>query len=358
MSDETTEAVDTPRVAAALSVVQEFQGRSGTLRMIALADEFQRMCVETEKRGRAWLVRMGPGRHARIEAWQYLGQRAGVTARVTETRDVRHPLTGDYEGVTAVAEAIIMATGQAITRAECDCYADEVQKRRDGKGVHQRWLDPAGKPNRQAIKGMAQTRACSRALAGALRFIMELAGVEGTPAEEMDGVDPDAITPRGGGRTMPAPAPGQSDRSKETLFPPTDGPIPPLANGASPATTSGAPVETAVHERELEGDRLFVDGLARAVTIHKQGTNPRTKQAYTCYAIPIESVNAEGATVTTELTTFSASDAEEARLLNGKHVRAYYEVKQRGQDTYRNLIEIRGIGVDAPAPDPDKDGRD
>lgn len=347
MNDEQTEAVDTPRVAAALSVVQEFQGRSGTLRMIALADEFQRMCVETEKRGRAWLVRMGPGRHARIEAWQYLGQRAGVTARVIETRDVRHPLTGDYEGVTAVAEAIIMATGQAITRAECDCYADEVQKRRDGKGVHQRWLDPAGKPNRQAIKGMAQTRACSRALAGALRFIMELAGVEGTPAEEMDGVDPEAITPRSGARTMPAHEAGAADRSKETLFPPAgDGATAPTPNETAAPTANGG-----------ADDTLFLDGIVRGVTVGGKGER-KTKDGkgapWTRYVVRLGLVNADGIETPTELSTFSATDAEDARLLIGRSARAYYEVK--GQ--YRNLTGIKAIGVDAPAPDPDKDGRE
>ena len=194
MSDERTLVSDegrAPQVALIPPGMAQFTTGEGQRKMLALAAEFKAMCEETERRGKPWLVQIGPGRHARIEAWQYLGQRAGITARVLETRDVRHPVTGDYEGVTAVAEAILLTTGAGITRAECDCYADEVQKKKKDNTLYRRWLDEEGKPNRQAIKGMAQTRACSRALAGALRFLAEIAGIEGTPAEEMDGVQPE-----------------------------------------------------------------------------------------------------------------------------------------------------------------------
>jgi hypothetical protein len=45
---------------------------------------------------------------------------------------------------------------------------------------------------------MAQTRAQSRALGAPLKFVVKLAGYEGTPAEEMDGVNgaaPAAVAP-------------------------------------------------------------------------------------------------------------------------------------------------------------------
>jgi hypothetical protein len=170
--------------------LRHFAGDEGQRRMIALANEFKAVCENRVKRGeKPWIVKIGDGQHARIEAWQYIGQRAGVTTRWVASHDVRHPKTGEYEGCSSTMEAILIATGQPITSAQCDCYADEVQKKKKGGGLFKRWLDPEGKPNRQAIKGMSQTRAASRALAAALRFLVEMAGYDGTPAEEMDGVD-------------------------------------------------------------------------------------------------------------------------------------------------------------------------
>jgi len=175
----------------------------GQRRMIALADEMRAMCEEKARQKNAWLVQIGPSRHARIEAWQYLGQRAGVVARTVETRELRNPATGEFEGILAVAEVQRVDNGDVIGRAEQVCYAGEVLQKRDEKQadgtwkigeIYRRWDGPDGLPQRHAIIGMAQTRAQSRALASVLRFLMEMAGVAGTPAEEMDGVTPEADT--------------------------------------------------------------------------------------------------------------------------------------------------------------------
>lgn len=188
MTDETALTV---REAAGLA---GYAGGDGQRRMIALADEFSALCKERAKQKRPWLVQIGPGQHLTIEAWQYLGQRAGIIARTADLRELRHPITGDYEGAAATAEVFQVSTGQLLGRAEQVCYADEVVKKKDGT-IFQRWLDEEGKPSRHAIVGMAQTRAQSRALASVLRFLAELAGVEGTPADEMDGVRGEAAKP-------------------------------------------------------------------------------------------------------------------------------------------------------------------
>lgn len=192
-----------------------YAGTDGQHRMIALADEFKAMCQNREKQKRPWLVKIGPGYHLKIEAWQYLGQRAGIISRTADYRELRNPATGEFEGFAASAEVFHIVSGQTIGRAEQVCYADEVVKKKDGT-IYRRWLDEEGKPNRHAILGMAQTRAQSRALASVLRFLAELAGAEGTPAEEMDGVPqgdekPPVKPPRRKPKPKPVPAPAAAD---------------------------------------------------------------------------------------------------------------------------------------------------
>lgn len=291
MSDESIQYAPAPTGLVA------FTSREGQRTMIALADEFKAMCAETAKRGKPWLVKIGPGYHARIEAWQYLGQRAGITARVVETRDVRHPVTGDYEGVTACAEAIILSTGQPVTRAECDCYADEAQKKHDGT-MHRRWADPEGKPNRQAIKGMAQTRACSRALAGALRFLAEMAGVEGTPAEEMDGVTPDA----------PVKPPVQPPQRK---------------SAPKPAPAKPAPAKAETPTADSDGS---VEGLIQWVK------GSKTAKGDDRWALQI------GGHVLSTLSDTDASEAIAAQA-SDQPVRCVYKINGR----YKNLVAIEAL---------------
>lgn len=199
MSDESVVVVPEPaRVAAGLA---QFATGDGQRKMIALAEEFAAVCAKRAElakaeQARPWIIQIGPGKHAVIEAWQYLGQRVGVIARTVETREIRHPVTGEFEGTWAAAEACYQ--GQPVGRAEQVCMADEVLEKRGGGEFHRRWVGPNGAPLRHAMLGMAQTRAQSRVLASVLRFIAVLSGVEGTPAEEMDGV-----TPRGNGDGKP-----------------------------------------------------------------------------------------------------------------------------------------------------------
>jgi len=186
---EGTEGRDGAVAVVEANALQEFASKHGQAKMIALANEFKDVSEQRQASGRPWIVSIGPGRHLTIEAWQYLGQRAGVMVATLAVDESRNPVTGDFEGARATAEAIRIDTGQVIGRAIQVCYADEVVKKKNGQ-LHKRWLDEEGKPSRHAIVGMAQTRAHSRAYAGALRFLAEFAGMDGTPAEEMHGVEP------------------------------------------------------------------------------------------------------------------------------------------------------------------------
>ncbi len=105
-------------------------------------------------------------KHVRVEGWTLLGAMVGVHAA---TDYVKPFMVGDvpygYEakvevrrGDTLVASAIAICTRSEKTWKERDDYA---------------------------LLSMAQTRATSKALKQALSFVMELAGFDSTPAEEM-----------------------------------------------------------------------------------------------------------------------------------------------------------------------------
>jgi len=108
-----------------------------------------------------------------VEAWQTLGQQLGVTGVVVATRQIEN-------GWEARCEARTL-DGRTIGAADSMCLRSE-----------ERWKDS----EEFEIRSMAQTRAMSRALASVLRFIPTLAGMGGTPAEEMQGVRSQDSGPR------------------------------------------------------------------------------------------------------------------------------------------------------------------
>jgi hypothetical protein len=113
--------------------------------------------------------------YLKVEAWQTLGQQVGVTPVVVSTKR----LTDPEEGWEARCEARTL-DGRTIGAADSMCLRTE-----------DRWKDSED----FEIRSMAQTRAMSRALASVLRFIPTLAGMAGTPAEEMD-----RVRAQGGGK--------------------------------------------------------------------------------------------------------------------------------------------------------------
>lgn len=146
----------------------------------ALKSVLQRQNLTTTIQGRE---------HVRVEGWQTLGAMLGVTPVCTWTRP-----TGDGDGWEARVEARTL-DGRVIGAAEAECLRSEsTWKSRDD----------------YALRSMAQTRATSKALASVLRFVVTLAGFDGTPAEEM---------PRDGGSN------GGARQSAPSSSPPVD-PLP------------------------------------------------------------------------------------------------------------------------------------
>jgi hypothetical protein len=113
------------------------------------------------------------------EDWQMLGRFYKVSAGATSTRHVEF---GEVQGFEATAEALLVVNGQSIriSAAEGMCLNDEW-----------RWQD---KPLFQ-LKSMAQTRACAKVLRNVLAWVVVLAGYKPTPAEELDGEQPQPIAP-------------------------------------------------------------------------------------------------------------------------------------------------------------------
>lgn len=104
--------------------------------------------------------------HVRVEGWTLLGSMLGVFPVCVWTRPFD-------DGVTSGWEARVEARtrdGAVVGAAEAMCLKSE-----------KTW----GSRDGYALRSMAQTRATSKALRQPLGFVMQLAGFNPTPAEEM-----------------------------------------------------------------------------------------------------------------------------------------------------------------------------
>jgi hypothetical protein len=135
--------------------------------------------VLAEAKKHRWVVRIQKSEYFCIEAWQALGAPYGITAAVTKI-ELLTDKDGNVIGAQAWAEARHNPTGRVWGQAVQVCMADETVRTREGE-VIRRW---EGKGT-HALVGMASTRACSRALSQVLRWVATIAGVSGTPSEEM-----------------------------------------------------------------------------------------------------------------------------------------------------------------------------
>jgi hypothetical protein len=144
---------------------------------------------------RELFIRMGKATHLKIEAWLLLGHFYGVTVQTTSVCSVVDEMTG-AAGYEATSEAVHMATGKIVGRAVARCLNNEENwntrpKYEYEKGKPRKFLRDEQVASYQ-LESMAQTRANSKALSSALRWVVILGGgnVEGTPAEEMQGQQP------------------------------------------------------------------------------------------------------------------------------------------------------------------------
>lgn len=152
---------------------------------------------------RGLIVSIRGKEHPRVEAWQTLGAMLGVFP--VPAKDVQRvpwpsPVPDELKelhrrGLAYGFEAFYRAQrpdGSLLGGGEAMCTRSEGRPWKDGDDY--------------ALKSMAQTRAISKALSSPLRFVMTLAGYEGTPAEEMPGDARPAATRSTAARVSAAPA--------------------------------------------------------------------------------------------------------------------------------------------------------
>jgi hypothetical protein len=173
MSTEIAEIVD----AEMVQPVGNLFGTTDPAEVVAKATATAEALMEVVHRKE--LVKKIKGKdHILVEAWTLLGSMLGVFAVVEWTKEIE----GGWEA-RAVAKTL---AGQTVGAAEAECLRSESN-----------WKNS----DDYAIKSMAQTRAVSKALRAPLGFIVVLAGLNPTPAEEMPS---EVVEPSDGSATKKA----------------------------------------------------------------------------------------------------------------------------------------------------------
>jgi len=117
--------------------------------------------------------------HVKVEGWTLLGSMLGVFPVCVWTRQLVKD--SKEHGWEARVEARTRS-GDLVGAAEAQCTRDENQWSWTPSGRNGQPQQPR---DDYALRSMAQTRATSKALRQPLGFVMQLAGFEATPAEEM-----------------------------------------------------------------------------------------------------------------------------------------------------------------------------
>lgn len=121
-------------------------------------------------------------KYPRIEDWIFVGNCYGHDARVVATQEIKRVVPIHRDGQSQpevpweyVAEAeLVNRDGRVVGHASAACSRDEAK-----------WnQSPAFQ-----LRSMAQTRAEAKAFSMKFRWVTVLAGLEGTPAEEMDSTE-------------------------------------------------------------------------------------------------------------------------------------------------------------------------
>lgn len=161
---ETGEVTETrPAVQMRGEVLRAEDVQISTQQALAVANELKGLV-----RDRGWVSNIQGHDYLNVEAWMFIGGKFGISAS-TEIEFLR--ADGEIIAVLAKASLKDRRTGDVIAEATQTC------------NVGGRFAEL-----NHAV-GMAQTRAISRAYQQQYRWIAKMAGYEGTPAEEMDGVE-------------------------------------------------------------------------------------------------------------------------------------------------------------------------
>jgi hypothetical protein len=162
VSEDIIEGTAIEHVPEAPNAVSLF-GTTDPSEVLTRASEVANALTGVIRSKRLYVVVKGKA-HVRVEGWQLLGSMLGVTAVCTSTE----PVDGGFK---ATVEARTF-DGRTVGRADALCT------KREKRGP---WKDA----DEYALLSMAQTRATSKALRGPLGFVIQLAGYDPTPAEEM-----------------------------------------------------------------------------------------------------------------------------------------------------------------------------
>lgn len=116
--------------------------------------------------GEQYISEIQDKKYPRVEWWTTVGAVLGLFPVVEYSR-----LLDREDEIVYEARVSVRRQGQVITSGEAICSSKE-----------KAW----GNRDEYAIKSMAQTRATGKAYRNGLAMIAKMAGLEGTPAEEMD----------------------------------------------------------------------------------------------------------------------------------------------------------------------------
>ena len=137
--------------------------------------KFHQRCKEAAREVKRFIranpsmkLKLDGKKYPRAEVWQFGAACLGITPMVTKTEEVISD-KGEELGFISIAHALNSA-GRVISGAEAACMHSEP--------------DWQGKPSFQ-LRAMAETRSCSRVLRHVLAYVMVMAGLCATPAEEM-----------------------------------------------------------------------------------------------------------------------------------------------------------------------------
>lgn len=170
-------------------------------------------------REKGMITNIGGREHVNIEGWQTLGSMVGLAAAHPWTREIPWPIDarltdplreirdrGYVFGYDA-GYAILTLDGREVGGGEGTC-----------KRTEEAWALRRGAiVDDYALKGMALTRAQSRAFASPLRFVVELAGFSGTPAEEVGSGPRPQDSGNGGNSSSVEPSKKQLDLIKRLV---------------------------------------------------------------------------------------------------------------------------------------------
>jgi hypothetical protein len=198
-----------------------FEGQTAEA-VIAHASDAARQLNDVVRKQRMF-TRIGQNDHIHVEAWQTIGAIAGVVVSDgeikplpwpqlaelpdevpipdREPRDRKSKAWREWKDQDEARELWELHRDMLRARALGRTFAYQVTARATKNGQPVGWaigICARDEPNHvndedHALSGMAQARGQGRGLAAPLRFVVKLAGYEGTPIEELDGraSDPD-----------------------------------------------------------------------------------------------------------------------------------------------------------------------